>query len=146
MYFTLLGDDSHGESGEVHTLKKGGLETWIEKTGIEVDSPATVLDVFEKVLKGKHTFVNADGNYISEIDGLAEFTNGPLSGWMYTLNGSHPSKGVAEQTVKNGDKIVFHYTDDYTQEQGSEKWTSSSSGGSSVTSYTVKLKQTVEIQ
>lgn len=140
MYFTLLGDDSHGESGEVHTLKKGGLETWIEKTGIEVDSPATVLDVFEKVLKGKHTFVNADGNYISEIDGLAEFTNGPLSGWMYTLNGSHPSKGVAEQTVKNGDKIVFHYTDDYTQEQGSEKWTSSSSGGSSVTSYTVKFE------
>ncbi|MDD6213762.1 MAG: S-layer homology domain-containing protein [Firmicutes bacterium] len=140
VYFTLLGDDSHGESGEVHTLKKGGLETWIEKTCIEVDSPATVLDVFEKALNGKHTFVNADGNYISEIDGLVEFTNGPLSGWMYTLNGSNPSKGVAEQTVKNGDKIVFHYTDDYTQEQGSEKWTSSSSGGSSVTSYTVKFE------
>lgn len=127
VYFTLLGDDEHGESEEVHTLKQGNLDTWISKTGIEVDSPATVLDVLEKALEGKHTFVNADGNYISKIDDLAEFDNGALSGWMYTLNGTHPSKGVAEQSVKNGDKIVFHYTDDYTQEQGSEKWYGSSS-------------------
>lgn len=127
VYFTLLGDDKHGESGEVHTLKQGNLDTWISKTGIEVDSPATVLDVLEKALEGKHTVVNADGNYISKIDDLAEFDNGALSGWMYTLNGTHPSKGVAEQSVKNGDKIVFHYTDDYTQEKGSEKWYGSSS-------------------
>ena len=127
VYFTLLGDDEHGESEEVHTLKQGNLDTWISKTAIEVDSPATVLDVLEKALEGKHTFVNADGNYISKIDNLAEFDNGALSGWMYTLNGAHPSKGVAEQSVKNGDKIVFHYTDDYTQEKGSEKWHGSSS-------------------
>ena len=41
---------------------------------------------------------------------------------MYTLNGVHPNLGVAEQTVKNGDVIVLHYTDDYTAEQGSESW------------------------
>lgn len=140
VYFTLLGDDAHGESDEVHTLKNGGLDTWIEKTAIKVDSPATVLDVFEKALDGKHTFVNADGNYISEIDGLAEFTNGTLSGWMYTYNGSYSGKGIAEQAVKNGDKIVFHYTDNYAEEQDSEKWESNSSGGVSATTYTVKFE------
>ena len=136
VYFTLLGDEEHGESDEVHTLKYGGLETWISKTAIEVDAPATVLDVLEKALDGEYSFINADGNYISEINGLAEFDNGTLSGWMYTLNGDYPNSGVAEQTVKNGDKIVFHYTDDYTQERASEQWTSSSTE----TTYTVKFE------
>lgn len=122
VYFSLLGDDIHGESKQSHTLKDNNLKTWIPLTAYEVDSPATVLDVFEKALKDKYTFKNPGGNYITDIDGLAEFTNGSLSGWMYTLNGKHSSLGVAEQKVSNGDKIVYHYTDDYTVEQGSEKW------------------------
>ena len=47
---------------------------------------------------------------------LAEFTNGKLSGWMYTLNGKHSDLGVAQQYLMNGDVIVFHYTDDYSRE------------------------------
>lgn len=117
VYFTLLGDSAHGEGGEVHTLRGGGLEPWISQTRCTVNAPATVLDVLEAALGTEHTFVNADGNYISEIDGLAEFANGGNSGWMYTLNGSYPDKGVAEQAVRNGDRIVFHYTDDYTKER-----------------------------
>ena len=127
VYFTLMGDSAHGE-GEVHTLKDGGLETWISRTAYELDAPATVLDVFRAAVEGKYSFTNPGGNYITEVNGLGEFTNGPLSGWMYTLNGEHPNLGVAEQTVKRGDSIVFHYTDDYTKEQGSEEW-----GGGPVT-------------
>ena len=41
---------------------------------------------------------------------------------MYTLNGTHPNLGVAQQFLENGDRIVFHYTDDYTKEEGSDKW------------------------
>ena len=41
---------------------------------------------------------------------------------MYTLNGTHPDLGVAQQFLNNGDEIIFHYTDDYTKEEGSEKW------------------------
>ena len=122
--FTLLGDRSHGDDGQQHTLKKGGLETWIAKTSYEIDAPATVLDVFEKALSGKYTFTNVGGNYISEINGLAEFTNGNDSGWMYTLNGTHSDFGVAEQVLKNGDSIVFHYTDNYHVEEGSDRWNS----------------------
>ncbi|MDD4690263.1 MAG: DUF4430 domain-containing protein [Eubacteriales bacterium] len=87
VYFSLFGDSSHGDNGETHTLKNGGLTEWIARTSYELDAPATVLDVFEKALKDKYTFVNADGNYISKIDNLAEFSNGANSGWMYTLNG-----------------------------------------------------------
>ena len=129
VYFTLLGDSIHGSDGQEHTLKKGGLETWIKKTSYEVDAPATVLDVFEKALGSKYSFTNDGGNYISEINGLAEFTNGEYSGWMYTLNGIYPDFGVAEQTVKDGDAIVFHYTDNYHTEEGSDRWNSGSAAG-----------------
>ncbi len=121
--FTLLGDSIHGDSDTKHTLKAGNLTTWISKTSISVEKGSKVIDVLEKALsKNGIGFKNDDGNYVSEIKGLAEFTNGELSGWMYTLNGVHSELGVAEQTLTNGDKIVFHYTDDYTVEQGSDKW------------------------
>ena len=41
---------------------------------------------------------------------------------MYTLNGKHPEVGVAAQFLSDRDAVVFHYTDDYTKEEGSEKW------------------------
>lgn len=41
---------------------------------------------------------------------------------MDTLNGTHPLLDVSKQFLNNGDVIVFHYTDDYTKEEGSDKW------------------------
>ena len=127
--FTLKGDSKHGEAGGPHTLKAGNLETWVSRTRITVDEDAKVIDVLAKALSlAGIPYENPTGNYVTEIRGLAEFDNGPLSGWMYTLNGTHPDLGVNEQAVKNGDVIVFHYTDDYTVEEGSDRW--SSGGGS----------------
>jgi hypothetical protein len=150
--FTLLGDDAHGESGTTHTLRAGNLTTWITQTTITVASGSNVMTVLAKVLnQNSYSWTNDDeannntGNYIQSITTpagvtLAEFTNGPNSGWMYTLNGSHPLLGVIEQTVADGDVIVFHYTDDYTNEEGSEKWNDTNSGSSaSVAGATTKL-------
>ena len=114
--FTLLGDTAHGENGQEHTLAGGGLRTWISKTSYTLLASSTVLDLLTKALSGKYAFTNA-GNYISSINGLSEFTNGKYSGWMYTLNGKHSSLGVEEQKLKNGDSVVFHYTDNYVTER-----------------------------
>lgn len=140
--FALYGDEKH-EDSEVHTYKndKGKLPVWISQKSYTVDAGATVMDVFEKALKEAGLTWKSDGeNYISEINGLAEFDNGPLSGWLYLLNGTRPLLGAAEQALKNGDLIVFHYTDDYTQERGSEQWVSSSSSGGGSAVYTVKFE------
>ncbi len=118
VYFTLLGDTAHGDNGQEHTLAGGNLTTWISRAAYTLESPATVLDLFTKAVSGKYSYVNK-GNYISSVNGLAEFTNGKNSGWMYTLNGRHPNLGVAEQKLSNGDSVVFHYTDNYTKERGS---------------------------
>ena len=42
---------------------------------------------------------------------------------MYTVNGVHPAVGLNSYTLKDGDTVIWHYTDDYTKEQGSEAWT-----------------------
>ena len=119
--FSLLGDSVHGNSGDKHTLADGNLEKWIDGVTVTVGNNATVLDVITKALGSKYTIENETGNYIQSItpkDGkaLGEFTNGNLSGWMYTLNGKHSNLGVAQQYLMNGDVIVFHYTDDYSRE------------------------------
>ena len=119
--FSLLGDSVHGDSGDKHTLADGNLEKWIDGVTVTVGNNATVLDVITKALGSKYSIENETGNYIQSItpkDGkaLGEFTNGNLSGWMYTLNGVHPNLGVAQQYLNEGDVIVFHYTDDYTKE------------------------------
>lgn len=124
--FKLLGDDLHGDANDetgVHTLKENNLKTWIKKSSYTIPDTYTVLDLITTALSNADIdFVNEGGNYISEINGIGEFDNGPLSGWMYTLNGKHPGWGVAAQTLKNRDYVILHYTDDYTVEEGSEPW------------------------
>ena len=119
--FSLLGDSVHGNSGDKHTLADGNLEKWIDGVTVTVGNNATVLDVITKALGSKYIIENKTGNYIQSITPkggtpLGEFTNGNLSGWMYTLNGKHSDLGVAQQYLMNGDVIVFHYTDDYSRE------------------------------
>ena len=119
--FSLLGDSVHGNSGDKHTLADGNLEKWIDGAQVTVGNNATALDVIVKALGDQYTIDNPSGNYITSItrkDGtaLGEFTNGSLSGWMFTLNGVYGDLGVAQQYLNDGDVIVFHYTDDYAKE------------------------------
>ena len=130
-YFTLLGDSYHKEATAndgPHTLSKGNLQTWVSQT--------TVYDVFKKVLNDNGITWKESSKlgtvYIESLTRngvtLGEFDNGNLSGWMYTLNGTHPDLGVAQQFLEKGDRIVFHYTDDYTKEEGSDHWNTPGGG------------------
>lgn len=113
---SVLGDSRHG-SGKVHTLSGGGLTTWVKASLLNVKSGSTVWDALKQCLDEKGmSYKNATGNYVSSVNGLSEFDNGKNSGWMYTLNGKYPLLGVSEQKLKDGDRIVFHYSDDYTIE------------------------------
>lgn len=119
---TILGDSKHGTTGTVHTLTDKNLTTWLSATSYTIKADSTLWDLLKMVLDELgYSYSNPTGNYISSINGLSEFDNGENSGWMYTLNGTHPLLGVSEMKLKNGDVIVMHYTDDYTKEEGS--WT-----------------------
>ena len=125
----IIGDTVHGSASEVHTLKGGGLKKWLDK-GFVINMNMSVYDLLVKGLdelglKHKASYsAQYETNYVSGVqvpgsdDYLEEFTNGALSGWMYHVNGYYPDVGVSRYYPDDGDVIVFHYTDDYTQEEG----------------------------
>ena len=129
---TILGDTAHGDPTKAtgtHTLRSNNLPQQWYTGSFDVNQNSTVWDILQLVTKdtkGKISFSNPSGNYVDYVTynglKLGEFTNGKLSGWMYTLNGTHPNLGVSEQFLNPGDRIVWHYTDDYTKEEGSDKW------------------------
>lgn len=121
---SIYGDSKHGASGGVHGLAMGGLSLWASEHNMEADTSETVWDVLKRVFSKYSMSVDASDNnqyntiYIASVNGLGEFDNGKLSGWMYTVNGSHPDVGVSARYLKQGDEIILHYTDDYTKEEG----------------------------
>lgn len=53
------------------------------------------------------------GAYVSEIDGLAEFDYGEMSGWNYRINDVEPSFGISLCKLNDRDSIVYFYGDPY---------------------------------
>ena len=127
--FSLLGDKKHesDKDGEIHTLADNNLTVWVPETVYCVNSDATVYDVLKEAAEdyGFELIADADNTYGTiyvkgiTMNGLtlSELDNGPGSGWMDVINGIHPDVGVSEQTLNDGDIIIFHYTDDYTREE-----------------------------
>lgn len=127
--FTLIGDSKHG-SPEKHQA----TQTWLSKRSCTIPAGSTVKYLTDKLLieAGIPFVTDASGSYIVSIKELAELDNGPRSGWIYTLNGTQDGvDGYAIQTLKQGDAIVWRYTDDYTKEPSSPSGSGGSSGGSS---------------
>ena len=135
--FTLKGDTKHGEGGTTHTFKNdaSSLPTWIDKTTVNVPKGSVVFDVFDKVLTERGiAYDETQSGYIGSIkspggEWLGEFDNGNHSGWMYTINGSHPNVGLRNYTLNAWDDIIWHYTDDYRYEESSESWEPSAGAG-----------------
>ncbi len=56
--------------------------------------------------------------YIQGINYLYEFSCGPLSGWMYTVNKQFPEFGCSKYILKDGDVIEWVYTCDLGRDVG----------------------------
>ena len=130
VYFTLYSDKKHGTptgKNDTHTKTKNNLELILKKTKVSVPKGSAVIDVVEKALIDNSLSYTYEGGYISEVNGLCEFDNGELSGWMFSVDGKYPTKSIEDYVVSSGDDIVLHYTDDYTAEKSKNGSESSSS-------------------
>lgn len=120
--FRLIGDGYHKNGVEGHSA----YMDWIPTTVYTVESGSTMCDIFVKAIE-EHGLrqKGAAYGYVEAVRApavlgeywLYEFDNGPNSGWMYTVNGVHPGIGLTNYELKNGDQIVWHYVDDYVQEE-----------------------------
>ena len=97
----------------------------------------TVFDILERAVrynKIQMEYQGANFNsygsvYIQGINYLYEFSCGPLSGWMYTVNGKFPNYGCSKYTLKDGDVIEWVYTCDLGRDVGCEWLSNEQKGG-----------------
>lgn len=99
--------------------------TWVPTKTYALQENATVYDLFtEAMSEAGLRYIGAESNYVSTIYApsclggyaLSEFTNGKKSGWMYTVNGTHPNQGLKNWTLNDNDVVVWHYVNDYSHE------------------------------
>lgn len=119
---TLSDGDIDLEDGD---YKGSKYITWIKTRSYKLPEGSTVYDLFTKALDDAGIdSLGADQNYVRTIYApsvlgeykLSEFTNGKYSGWMYTVNGSHPNQGLQYWELEDGDKVIWHYVNDFRYE------------------------------
>ena len=96
----------------------------LETAEIEFTLGESVFDILLRAAKERniHMEFRSDGvyggKYIEGINYLYEMDAGPVSGWMYKVNGMFPNYGCANYKVKDGDAIVWMYTCDLGMDVG----------------------------
>ncbi len=95
----------------------------------------TVFDLLDRAARYNRIqleYQGADQNnfgtvYIRGMHYLYEFSCGPLSGWMYRVNGKFPNLGCSNYTLQDGDEVEWIYTCDLGEDIGKD-----SGGGQSL--------------
>ncbi|MBQ3501506.1 MAG: DUF4430 domain-containing protein [Oscillospiraceae bacterium] len=94
----------------------------LESFEFEYEDGMTVFDVFAKVVKENKIHMEYTGTktvpYVEGVANLYEFDCGPLSGWMYQVNGWFPSFSMGQYEVERGDSIEIIYTCDLGEDVG----------------------------
>ena len=124
--FRLIGA-TQSTSGNYDAIKNKDSQyvTWLATRSYTLEKGSTVNDLLQKAIQssGMKT-IGEEKGYVSAIYAptvlgnyyLGEFSNGTRSGWMYTVNGKHPSVALNAYTLKNGDSVIWHYINDYSYE------------------------------
>ena len=94
----------------------------LEKFELEYEEGETVFEVIAKAVKENKIHMEYTGTakipYIEGVANLYEFDCGPLSGWMYQVNGWFPSFSMGQYQVERGDSIELIYTCDLGEDVG----------------------------
>ena len=94
----------------------------LEKFELEYEDGATVFDVLANAVRENKIHMEYTGTktvpYIEGVANLYEFDCGPLSGWMYQVNGWFPSFSMGQYKIERGDHIEVVYTCDLGEDVG----------------------------
>ncbi|MEK4486139.1 S-layer homology domain-containing protein [Psychrobacillus sp. FSL H8-0484] len=103
-------------------IRISSSEVPLRATTVELYPGETVFDVLKRVTAENGISLSYRetqyGTYIDGIAGLYEFDRGPLSGWMYRVNGNFPSYSAALYTLSPGDFVEWLYTLDLGKDIG----------------------------
>ena len=117
-------------SVEKRTMGQGDIITSMKET---LQSGDTAFTLLKRVADQKGISIKSIGSgaelYVQAIDGLAEFDGGPLSGWMYSVNGVFPNHSAGTYILKDGDILRWQYTKDLGKDVGDSYVPGGSPGG-----------------
>ena len=109
--FTLTGD-THHYNIETNSYTSSHTDPeWISHCTVDIPEGSTVKYLTHLMLDNAELDYNADNSYISEINGLSEFDNGPYSGWMYKVNSELAMEGYTTLILSSGDSVQWFYCD-----------------------------------
>ena len=130
---------TEGNDITVNLSIKGDDGYWLSGKKVTVKEGSTVYHAFVEALKTGFTYEGAATGYVSSITNtttgktLAHFDKGPNSGWLYKVNSVLPDVGLTSYTIKDGDNILWYYTDDWTKDPDASKYPGAPTDQSSVT-------------
>ncbi len=100
-------------SVEKRTMGQGDI---VGTMNVLLQKGDTAFTLLKRVVDEKGISINYIGNgptlYVQAIDGLGEFDGGPLSGWMYSVNGEYPNHSAGTYFLNDGDEMRWRYTKD----------------------------------
>ncbi len=111
---TILDNMDDFDPDKLSVLPEDGVI--LAPTTVTFAEGKTVFDVLIREMQANKIqmeFVSTpiyNSNYIEGIHNIYEFDCGPLSGWMYTVNGSFPTYGSSLYELKDGDVIQWVYS------------------------------------
>lgn len=104
---------------------------------VTVTAGSSARDAFVTALdRDKIGYTEQSNGYFPTIGGWSEFDRGEKSGWMYLVNGSMPSVAAQDYELTGNATVVWFYTDDYSNDYGSESWDDDSSSSGTTTTPT----------
>ena len=133
-------EDSEGENITVKLTIKADTGYWLNNYSVAIPGTgATVYHAFVKACEANGIIqVGAENGYVRSMTKsgktLAEYAKGPNSGWLYKVNGVLPDVGLTSYKIKDGDNIVWYYTDDWTKDPDAGNYMDSSANQSVTTS------------
>ncbi len=104
------------EEGKRELVPEDG---WIlPPTEVAFSQGESAFDVLQRTLREKDIHMEFSETpvyqsaYIEGIGNIYEMDGGPMSGWLYLVNGSMPEYGCSQYFLQNGDKVKFLYSCD----------------------------------
>lgn len=98
-------------SVETRTMGTGDI---ISPKQFKIESGDTAFTVLKREVENRSIPIKFSGAgptiYVKSINNLGEFDGGPLSGWMYSVNGEFPQYSAGIYDLKKDDILRWQYT------------------------------------
>jgi hypothetical protein len=99
------------QAARVHVRVEGKTTTIFGASEPRLEAGATALDALEAAsLAGEFYYHVTQFSFGPFVDQIGRFGSTATEGWVYKVNGVSPDVGAAQYTLKEGDRVLWYWT------------------------------------